>query len=488
MKLLRDLLYKVSIERVQGDTGLAIDAVSFDSRKCGRHHLFVAVSGTQVNGHHFIATALEKGAIALLVEEWQEGLPAHIAQIQVKSTAKALGIVAANFYNNPSESMQVVAVTGTNGKTTFASLMQALAMAMDRKAGLLSTVVNKIGHQAVEATHTTPDPLQIQSLMRKMADEGCRYVFMEASSHGIVQERIAGIRLKGAVFTNLSRDHLDYHGSMEAYIQAKKKLFDELPSAAFALTNSDDRHGRTMVLGTKAKVKTYALKTPADFNGRILESDFGGMLLRFNDDEFWTTLIGTFNAYNLLAIYAAAEMLQLGDRQQLLSAMSLLKPVAGRFQYVKGGAQLTGIVDYAHTPDALENVCATIKDVIQKGQRLLIVVGCGGDRDKGKRPEMARIAARYANKCVFTSDNPRSEDPEAILDDMESGLNMVERSQVLRITDRREAIKTACHLAQAGDVILIAGKGHETYQEIKGVKHPFDDLQVLRETLDKLST
>lgn len=488
MKLLRDLLYKVNIERVQGDTSLAIDGLSFDSRRTARHHLFAAIAGTQVDGHNYISTAIQKGAIALIVENWQEGFPEHITQIQVRSSAKALGIIASNFYNNPSEEMQVVAVTGTNGKTTFASLMHALAMSLDRKAGLLSTVVNKVGYQELDATHTTADPLQIQSFMRRMADEGCKYVFMEASSHGIVQERIAGIKLRGAVFTNLSRDHLDYHGSMDEYIAAKKKLFDDLPSSAFALSNSDDRHGQTMVLNTKAKVHSYALKTPVDYNGKILESDFSGMLLRFNEEEFWTSLIGTFNAYNLLAIYATADILALGDNKQVLSAMSLLKPVAGRFQYVKGGDALTGIIDYAHTPDALENVCKTIRQVIEKGQRLLVVVGCGGDRDKGKRPEMAKIAVQYADKCLFTSDNPRTEDPDAILDDMEAGLDIAQRNQVLRISDRKEAIRTACHLALPGDVILVAGKGHENYQEIHGVKHPFDDLLVLRETLEKFNS
>ena len=488
MKLLRDLLYKVNIERIQGDTGLAIDAISFDSRKTSRHHLFVALPGTQADGHKFIGQAIKQGAIALIVEDWQDDIPAHITQIQVKRSAKALGIVASNYYDNPSESLRVIAVTGTNGKTTFASLMHELAMAVDRKAGLLSTVVNKVGKKQIEATHTTPDPLQTQALLRQMADEACRFVFMEASSHGIHQERIAGIRLAGAVFTNLSRDHLDYHGSMEAYIHAKKKLFDDLPSSAFALTNIDNRHGRTMVLNTKAQIKTYALKTPADFNGKILESDFNGMLLRFNDDEFWSPLLGVFNAYNLLSIYSAGMILKLSERQQLLAALSLLKPVAGRFQYLKGPNGVTGVIDYAHTPDALENVCKTVHDVLEKGQRLILVIGCGGDRDKGKRPEMAKIAVKYGQRVIFTSDNPRSEDPDAIINDMEAGLEMDDRARLLRNTDRREAIRTACHLAEAGDVVLVAGKGHETYQEIKGIKHPFDDLKVLGETFQKLSS
>lgn len=487
MKILRDLLYHVNIERAQGDRGLAIEGISFDSRKTSRHHLFVAQKGTQVDGHEYIETAIANGAIALVVEEWQEGIPEHITQIQVNNSSKALGILASNFYDNPSESLKVVAVTGTNGKTTVASLMYALAMALDKKSGLLSTVVNKIGKEEIEATHTTPDSLQIHRLLRQMVDNKCKYVFMEASSHGIVQERMSGIKLTGAVFTNLSRDHLDYHGSMDEYVAAKKKLFDELPSSAFSLTNLDDRHGSTMTLDTRSKVKGFALKMPTDYQGRVLESDFNGMLLRFNEDEFWTQLIGQFNVYNLLAIFGVAEELQLSDRQQMLSALSLLKPVAGRFQYIKGGGGQIGIVDYAHTPDALENVCKTIKEVIGKEQRLIVVVGCGGDRDRGKRPLMAKIASDFGDKSVFTSDNPRTEDPDAILNEMEAGLDLAERSQVLRVSDRKEAIRAACHLAQPGDVVLIAGKGHETYQEINGVKHPFNDLEILDETLKTLT-
>ena len=484
MMLLKDLLYRVNIERVQGDRGLAIESVAFDSRKVARDGLFVAVRGTQVDGHQFVLNAIDSGAKAVVLEEWMNGLPANITQIQVDNSAQALGVIASNFYGNPSEKMQVVAVTGTNGKTTVASLLHELALALDRKAGLLSTVINKIGKEEAPATHTTPDPLQIQALLAQMRDKGCKYVFMEASSHGIVQERLSGIRLRGAIFTNISRDHLDYHGSMDEYVRAKKKLFDQLPRNAFALCNWDDRHGRTMTMHCSAKVHGYALKTPADYQGKILEGDFNGSLLRFNEDELWTPLIGPFNAYNLLAIYGASELLGLSDKQQMLTALSLLKAVSGRFQHVQSDRGIIGIVDYAHTPDALENVCKTIQSVTEKGQRLMVVVGCGGDRDTGKRPMMAQIAARYAHRSIFTADNPRTEDPDKILDDMEAGLEMEERSRTLRIANRKEAIKTACHLAVAGDIVLVAGKGHENYQEIDGERHPFSDLEVLTEQLN----
>jgi UDP-N-acetylmuramoyl-L-alanyl-D-glutamate--2,6-diaminopimelate ligase len=484
MMLLKDLLYRVNIERIQGDRGLAIESVAFDSRKVARDGLFVAVRGTQLDGHQFVLNAIDLGAKAVVLEKWMDKLPANITQIQVDNSAQALGVIASNFYGTPSEKMQVVAVTGTNGKTTVASLLHELSLALDRKAGLLSTVINKIGKEEAPATHTTPDPLQIHALLAQMRDKGCKYVFMEASSHGIVQERLSGIRLRGAIFTNISRDHLDYHGSMDEYVRAKKMLFDQLTRNAFALCNWDDRHGRTMTMHCSAKVYGYALKTPADYQGKILEGDFNGSLLRFNEDELWTPLIGPFNAYNLLAIYSAAELLGLSDKQQMLTALSLLKAVSGRFQHVQSDRGIIGIVDYAHTPDALENVCKTIKSVTEKGQRLMVVVGCGGDRDAGKRPMMAQIAARYAHRSIFTADNPRTEAPDRILDDMEAGLELDERSRTLRIADRKEAIKTACHLAEVGDIVLVAGKGHENYQEIDGKRHPFSDLEVLAEQLN----
>jgi len=486
MKLLKDILYKAGIERLEGSLQLAINTIAFDSRKVAKDSLFVAQKGTTVDGHQYIHQAIAQGAIAILVEEWQEGLSENTTQIQVQNSAKSLGIIASNFYGNPSETMEVIAVTGTNGKTTVASLLHSLAIHLGYKAGLLSTVVNKIHRQEVPATHTTPDAIQMQQLLAKMQVAGCRYVFMEASSHGIHQERMAGIKLAGALFTNLSRDHLDYHETFENYINAKKKLFDELPSSAFALTNADDRHGKTMLLNTKAKKGGYGMKSPTDYKGKILEMHFNGTLLDFNGEEFWTTLIGDFNASNLLAIYGAAIQLKMADGHELLSAMSLLKPVNGRFQYLRGPKEITGIIDYAHTPDALKNVARTLKQLIEKGQRLIIVVGCGGNRDKGKRPEMAKVSTDFANRSIFTSDNPRNEDPESILDDMEAGLDLAVRSSVLRISDRKQAIKAAVMMAEPGDIVLVAGKGHENYQEIKGVKHSFDDFEILSEIFKTL--
>jgi len=486
MKLLKDILYKAGMERLEGSLQLAVNTLAFDSRKVTKDCLFIAVKGTSVDGHQFINQAIAQGAIGIVVEEWQEGVPESITQIQVKNTARSLGIIASNFYGNPSETMEVVAVTGTNGKTTVASLLHNLAIHLGYKAGLLSTVVNKIHRQEVEATHTTPDALQMQQLLSRMQAAGCRYVFMEASSHGIDQERMAGIKLAGALFTNITRDHLDYHQTFENYINAKKKLFNDLPSSAFALTNADDRHGKTMLLHTKAKQFGYGIKTPTDYKGKILEMHFNGSLLDFDGEEFWSGLIGDFNAYNLLAIYGAAIQLKMANGHELLSAMSLLKPVNGRFQYLKGPKEITGIVDYAHTPDALKNVAYTLKQLIEKGQRLIVVIGCGGNRDKGKRPEMAKVSVEFANRSIFTSDNPRNEDPEAILDDMEAGLDMAERSRVLRISDRKQAIKAAVMMAEPGDVVLVAGKGHENYQEIQGVKHAFDDLEVLTEIFKTL--
>jgi len=480
MKLLRDVLYRAGLLEIKGDAGMAIARVTSDTRKVGPQSLFVAVKGTQVDGHDFAAEAVQKGAIALVVERFLEGLPDEVVQVQVSSTALALGICASNLYDEPSARLKVVAVTGTNGKTTTASLLHDLALGLGLKAGLLSTVVNKIGKRELPATHTTPYPVALQALLANMVAEGCDYVFMEASSHGLAQGRLSGVQMAGAVFTNLTRDHLDFHGSMDHYIASKKLLFDGLGREAFALVNLDDRHGRTMVQHCKAQIKGYALQTEADFKGRILESDFEGMLLDFEGEEFWTRLIGTFNAYNLLAIYGTARLLELAPPHELHSALSLLKPVAGRFQYVRTADGITGIVDYAHTPDALENVVRTIKQVAGAGRRLIAVVGCGGDRDAGKRPEMARIGAEHSDRLILTSDNPRSEDPERILDDMDAGLDVAQRSRRLRIADRLEAIRTAIALSLPGDVILVAGKGHETYQEIQGVKHPFDDLLVLK--------
>ena len=480
MKLLRDLLFGTRLLELRGNPALAISKVCSDHRQVQAESLFVALRRQRVDGHDFAADAVSRGAKALVVEHFIEGLPEEIVQIKVADTAQALGICASNFYDDPSSRLKLVAVTGTNGKTTTATLLHELALSLGLKAGLISTVVNKVVREEWAATHTTPDPIALHGLLARMEEAGCTHVFMEASSHGLAQGRLSGVRFVGAVFTNISRDHLDFHGSMDRYIAAKKLLFDGLGSDAFALVNLDDKHGRTMVQNCKARIKSFALKTEADFKGRVIESDFDGMLLDFEGEEFWTRLIGRFNASNLLAIYGAARMLDLAPAHELHSAMSLLKPVAGRFQYVRSKKGITGIVDYAHTPDALENVIQTIHQVSDKGSRLLIVLGCGGDRDRGKRPEMARIAAKNCERVVFTSDNPRSEDPEAILNDMDEGLDLAEKSRRLRITDRLEAIRTAVALAQPGDVLLVAGKGHETYQEIKGIRYPFDDLDALR--------
>ncbi len=480
MKLLRDLLFGTRLLELRGNAVLAISKVCSDNRQVQAEALFVALRGQNVDGHDFAADAVRRGAKALLVERFIEDIPAEIVQVRVEDTSLALGICASNFYEDPSSKLKIVAVTGTNGKTTTATLLHELALSLGLKAGLISTVVNKVIREEIASTHTTPDPIALQALLHQMAEAGCTHAFMEASSHGLAQGRLSGVRFAGAVFTNISRDHLDFHGSMDRYIAAKKLLFDGLSSAAFALVNLDDKHGKTMVQNCKAKLRSFALKTEADFKGRVLESDFDGMLLDFEGEEFWTRLIGRFNASNLLAIYGAARLLELAPPHELHSAMSLLKPVAGRFQYVRSKKGITGIVDYAHTPDALDNVIQTIHQVSDKGSRLLVVLGCGGDRDRGKRPEMARIAVRNSDRAVFTSDNPRSEDPEVILNDMDEGLDLAEKSRRLRISDRLEAIRTAVALALPGDVLLVAGKGHETYQEIKGVRHPFDDLDVLR--------
>ena len=391
--------------------------------------------------------------------------------------------MAANFYDNPSEKLKLIGVTGTNGKTTVATLLYELFQQLDQKSGLISTVKNRVGKKEIPATHTTPDQLTLNRLLAEMVKEGCKYAFMEVSSHGLDQDRVAGLRFAGGIFTNITHDHLDYHKTFNNYLRAKKRLFDLLPADAFALLNADDKHSVIMTEHCKAKVETYALRNPADYKVKIIESQIDGMLLQVNEQEFWTRLIGGFNAYNISAIYAVAVIMGL-DKLQVLTALSTLKAVEGRFQYIKSKDGKLGIVDYAHTPDALANVLQTINEVNNGKGKVITVVGCGGDRDKAKRPEMAGIAARNSQQVILTSDNPRSEDPEDILNEMEAGLDPVQKKRSLRITDRAQAIKTACQLAQPGDIILIAGKGHETYQEIKGVRHPFDDMQQLLENLN----
>lgn len=485
MKLLKDILYGTGLTEVTGTTNLAISSIVFDSRKVTKGCLFVAVPGTRADGHDFIPGALAAGAAAIVCERLPEELPATATFARVKSAARALGVMAANFYDDPSAKLQVVAITGTNGKTTVATLLYELFRQLGHKCGLLSTVRVRINQESREATHTTPDPLQIQSYMAQMVQAGCKFCFMEASSHGIHQERMSGIHLSGGVFTNITHDHLDYHGTFDDYILAKKKLFDELPASAFALVNGDDRHGRTMLHHTKAKAHRFALQTEADFKAKILEKQFTGMLLRLDGEEIWTRLIGAFNASNLLAVYAVASLLK-QDKWQVLTALSTLQPVEGRFQYVRSQTGISAIVDYAHTPDALKNVLETIADIRQGDEKIIAVYGCGGDRDREKRPVMARIGSLLADQVILTSDNPRTEDPEAILREMEAGVDKDSKGRTLTIPDRKQAIRAACQMARPGDILLIAGKGHEKYQEIKGTKHPFDDLALLKETFTEL--
>lgn len=484
MKLLRDILYRVGLEEVFGATNIAITSVAFDSRKVEKHSLFVALSGTEVDGHDYISLAIEAGAIAIVCERVPETAVEKVTYIKVNNSKTALGFIAANFYNNPSQELKLIGVTGTNGKTTVATLLYELFQNLDKKSGLLSTVKIKIGKEEHPATHTTPDQLSINKYLRLMVDAGCKYAFMEVSSHGLDQERVAGLHFVGAAFTNITHDHLDYHKTFNNYIRTKKRLFDALPSTAFALLNADDKHHVVMTEHCKAKVQTFGLRNPADFKTKIIEAQIDGMLLKINEHEFWTRLIGNFNAYNITAVYAIAILLG-QDQLQVLTTLSTMHSVRGRFEYLKAKNGTLGIVDYAHTPDALQNVLETIADVNSAKVQVITVVGCGGDRDRTKRPEMARIAADMSNRVLLTSDNPRSEDPEAILDEMEAGLNPVHKAKTLRITDRAQAIKAACQLAQPGDIILVAGKGHETYQEIKGVKHAFDDMQHLAENLNR---
>ena len=475
MKLLKDLLYGVRIKELVGSTQIAIEGVCYDSRKVCKNSLFIAIPGTQVDGHQYIAAAIDGGAIAILCERMPEKLVPGVNYIQTNDAAFALSAVAANWYDHPSEKLKVVGVTGTNGKTTVATLLHTLFSELEGdKCGLLSTIAVKIGREILPATHTTPDALAVQKHIRAMVDAGAKYCFMEVSSHALVQHRVSHVDFDVAVFTNITRDHLDYHGDMNSYIAAKKLLFDGLKPGAVALYNEDAKHGETMVQDTKGRVRTYALKHPADYKVKIMERRFDGMLLSLNDQECWTRIMGDFNAYNLAAIYGVG--VELGrDPLQLLTAISLLKPVDGRFQSLQGKG-ITAIVDYAHTPDALENVLKTIGDLNQNSHQIITVVGAGGDRDKGKRPQMAHIAAKMSNRVVLTSDNPRSEEPKAILADMESGLSPDQKKRVLTIEDRAQAIKTALMLAEEGDIVLIAGKGHEKYQEIQGVRHPFDDV------------
>ncbi|MES2591427.1 MAG: UDP-N-acetylmuramoyl-L-alanyl-D-glutamate--2,6-diaminopimelate ligase [Bacteroidota bacterium] len=480
MKLLKDILYKVGLVEVVGSTNVAITAISFDSRKIEKDSLFVAIKGTLSDGHKYIDDTITKGAVAILCEVLPEVLNDRITYLKVNDATAALGIVAANFYDNPSESIQLVGVTGTNGKTTTVTLLFNLFKKMGYKVGLLSTVKNQINNEIIPATHTTPDAIQLNALLRQMLDKGCTHCFMEVSSHAVVQNRIAGIHFAGGVFTNITHDHLDYHKTFDEYIKAKKGFFDALGSDAFALTNKDDANGMVMLQNTKAGKKTYSLRGMADYRCKVVENQFSGLLLNIDNQDVWSKLIGNFNAYNLLTVYATAVLLK-EDKTNILTTLSTLNSVEGRFQYIRSDNGVIGIVDYAHTPDALLNVLKTINDIRTGNEQVISVVGCGGDRDSAKRPLMAKIAGDMSNRVILTSDNPRSEDPDAIIKEMQKGVDAVNYKKTLSITDRNEAIKTACSIAKPGDIILVAGKGHENYQEIKGVKHPFDDMLVLKE-------
>lgn len=482
MKLLSDIIYKVRLEEIIGSTHMAISSVTFDSRKVKKDSLFVATKGTAVDGHEFITKAIESGAIAIVCEELPATRSENVTYVKVTDSSYALGIIACNFFDNPSEKLKLVGITGTNGKTTTVTLLFNLFKSLGYSAGLISTVENKINNTVIPATHTTPDALALNELLTAMYAQGCEYVFMEVSSHAVVQHRITGLSFSGAIFSNITHDHLDYHKTFDEYIKAKKGFFDQLPNNAFALVNRDDRNGMIMLQNTKAQKHTYSLQTMADFKCKILENQLNGLLLSIDNVEVWVKLIGTFNAYNVLAVYAAAILLK-QNKTNVLTALSNLNSVEGRFQYIKSPKGVIGIIDYAHTPDALKNVLETIKDLRTGNEQVITIVGCGGDRDSAKRPVMAAIACEYSNKVILTSDNPRSEDPEAILDQMQKGVNPVDAKKTLRITDRKEAIKTACSISNAGDIILIAGKGHEKYQEIKGVKQPFDDFEIFRETI-----
>ncbi len=480
---LKELLYKVNIVSVVGLDDTEIVDVAFDSRKVGEGTLFIAVKGTLSDGHAYINQAIVKGAKVIVVETIPDNIESEVTYICVKNSNDALAVIASNFYGNPSDNIKLVGVTGTNGKTTIVSLLAQLFSQLGVKVGMLSTIQNKIVDQVIPSTHTTPDALQINLLLSKMLAQGCEYCFMEVSSHAIAQGRIHALNFAGGVFTNITQDHLDYHNTFAEYRDVKKSFFDLLPKTAFALTNKDDRNGAKMLEGTKAIKKTYALKSVADYKCKVLENQFEGMLLSINRIDVWVRLIGEFNAYNMLSVYAVANLFDFEDNE-VLAAMSMLTAAEGRFQYFQSEEKITAIVDYAHTDDALRNVLSTINDIRSKTEQLITVVGCGGDRDKAKRPLMAAVACNLSTQVILTSDNPRSENPDSIIEDMLAGLDVQQMKKVLVITDRKQAIKTACRLATENDIVLVAGKGHEKYQEIKGEKLPFDDKEELKEVLN----
>ena len=482
--ILSELIKSINPLEVKGATEKDIIGIDIDSRKVEQGHLFMAMRGTQTDGHKYIPIATEKGAVAVLCEELPAELSNDVTYIRVADTEEATGIIATHFYGNPTEKLKLVGVTGTNGKTTIATLLYNIFRGFGFKVGLLSTVCNYIDGKAIPTDHTTPDPITLNQLLGRMADEGCAYAFMEVSSHSIAQKRIAGLKFAGGIFTNLTRDHLDYHKTVENYLKAKKKFFDDMPKDAFSLTNLDDKNGMVMVQNTASKIHTYSLRTLADFKGKVLESHLEGMLLEFNKRELAVHFLGQFNASNLLAVFGAAVLLGRSE-EEVLVALSNLHPVAGRLETFHSPKGYTATVDYAHTPDALVNVLSSIQGVLNGKGNIITVVGAGGNRDKGKRPIMAKEAARRSDRVIITSDNPRFEEPQDIIADMLAGLDEEDMQKTLSIADRKEAIRTACMMAQKGDVVLVAGKGHEDYQEIKGVKHHFDDREVIREIMSK---
>ena len=485
MKVLKDILYKVTINAVVGSTSIEVNKIEFDSRNIESNDIFVAIVGTVANGHDYISKAISDGANTIVCQKLPDNLADDVTYIEVENSSQALAFMAANYYENPSENLKLVGTTGTNGKTTVSSLLYQLFKKAGYKVGLLSTVKIMVDNTEYKTTHTTPDSLTINRYLQLMNDEGVEFCFMEVSSHGIHQSRTEGLHFAGGIFTNLSHDHLDYHSSFAEYRDVKKTFFDGLPKTAFALVNTDDKNGLVMMQNTNAKKSTYALRTYADYKAQILENQFGGLLLKLNDNEVWTKLIGNFNAYNLLAIYATSELLGL-DNEESLRYISELESVSGRFEYFVSEEKITAIVDYAHTPDALKNVLETINAIRTKNEELITVVGCGGDRDAAKRPKMGHIASALSTKVIFTSDNPRTENPQSIVDAIEAGVEPQNFKKVISILDRKQAIKTACQMAQPNDIILIAGKGHETYQDINGKRTDFDDYKIVGELLNQL--
>ena len=483
MKSLKDILYKVEISSVIGATGVDISSVEFDSRKVEKDSLFVAIAGTQTDGHQYITQAIINGAIAIVAEQVPSETKEGINYIIVKDSSKALAVLASNYFGNPSDKIKLIGVTGTNGKTTIVSLLYDLFLSMGKKVGMLSTINNKINNEVIKSTHTTADALQINYLLTEMISQDCEFCFMEVSSHAIDQNRVVALEFNIMIFTNISHDHLDYHSTFNHYIKTKKKVFDQLDYNSIALVNNDDKNGMGMIRDTKAKKQTYSLKSMSDFKCKILENQFDSTLLSINNYDLWTKLIGEFNAYNILAVYASGILLNV-EEGKLLEGISLLDSPEGRFQSVRNKEGITAIVDYAHTPDALKNVLNTINKIRSGNEKLISVIGCGGDRDTGKRPEMGAIASDLSSQVIITSDNPRSEDPEKIIKEIMSSLDPVQKKKCLEIMDRKQAIKTACMIAKENDIILISGKGHEKYQEIKGVKYPFDDMKEIKQSLN----